>query len=257
MRISLTHATAASLAAAILTAGCGGDADGTGGGPDSELTISAAASLSEAFDAYGELLPGEQRFSFAGSDELAAQIRQGARPDVFAAANTAYPEELAADGLVEEPVVFAQNRLVVAVPRDSTIDSVEALTEPGLDLVVCAAAVPCGDYTREVLGGLPEAEQAAIQANVRSEESDVKGVLGKVAQGAADAGFVYASDAAAASEDVRPIELPSRLGPEVSYMIAVVAGADNVEGARRFVDSLLESEGSAALADAGFMPPPP
>src|SRR3954451_8484367 len=91
---------------------------GCGGADKSELVVSAASSLKEAFTAYGGA-----RFSFAGSDELAAQIRQGVRPDVFASANTKYPDQLFRAGLVERPVPFTANRLVLAVPADSGIRS--------------------------------------------------------------------------------------------------------------------------------------
>lgn len=229
--------------------GCGSD-------EEAPLTISAAASLTEAFDAYGKALPGEPRFSFGGSNELAAQIRQGARPDIFASANAEYPEELAAEGLVEEPVVFAQNRLVIAAAPGSGIVSIGDLAEAGVDLVICAAGVPCGDYTAAVLGRLPAAERRAILANVRAEESDVKGVIGKVAQGAADAGFVYSSDAAAASGRVETIEIPARLEPTVAYGIAVLADASAPRAAQEFIDGLLDGEGAEALAAAGFLPPP-
>jgi molybdate transport system substrate-binding protein len=246
-------AVIALIAALTLAAGGCGSAGGKAEGP---LTVSAAASLTEAFDSYGEALPGEQRFSFAGSDELAAQIRQGARPDVFASASTRYPEELAAQGLVAEPVVFAQNRLVIAVAPDSPIESVGDLARAGIDLVICARGVPCGDYAIAVLGRLPRAERDAVLGNVRAEESDVKGVIGKVAQGAADAGFVYSSDAAAAKGRVKAIEIPAKLEPEVAYGVAVVKGTAKPEAAREFVGGLLHGKGRAALAEAGFLPPP-
>jgi molybdate transport system substrate-binding protein len=245
---------AAALAAVALALGGCGDDDSGGSAAEGKLTISAAASLTDAFPAYGATIPGEERYSFAGSDELAAQIRQGAAPDVFASANTIYPDELFDEGLVEEPVVFTRNQLVVAVPADSEIQSVDELAEPGLDLVIGAKGVPVGDYTREVIGRLPSGEADAILANVRSEESDVKGVMGKLTQGAADAGFVYDSDVAAAGESLRPIELPAKLQPEVSYAIAVVADAANPDGARAFVDGLLEPEGQRILEDNGFLP---
>lgn len=238
---------------ALVGCGSSGEGGGTGSAP---LTVSAAASLTEALESYGEALPGEQRFSFAGSGNLAAQIRQGASPDVYASANTSYPEELAEEGLVEEPVVFARNQLAIAVPPDSEIDSIEDLGEPGVDLVVCAEGVPCGDYTLEVLGRLPASEREAILANVRSTEADVKGVIGKVAQGAAEAGFVYASDAAAAGDRVRAIEVPAALEPTAAYGVAVLDGASEPEAARAFVDGLLDGEGAEALAEAGFLPPP-
>jgi molybdate transport system substrate-binding protein len=234
--------------ASLALAGCGGD-DGE------ELTVSAAASLTEAFEAYGEELDGDQRFSFAGSDALAAQIRQGAQPDVFASANTEYPDELAAEGLVEEPVTFARNELVVAVATGSGLDSVSELAEPGLDLVIAAEGVPVGDYTRELLGRLPGGQRDAILANVRSEESDVKGVLGKIAAGAADAGFVYSSDVAAAGGEVREVRIPARLDPDVAYAVAVVEGAPNPEGAREFIEGLVEGAGARGLAESGFLPP--
>lgn len=247
MVASLTIATATS-------AGCGDDRDGSETG--SELTVSAAASLTEAFSAYGESLPGDQRFSFAGSDALAAQIRQGAKPDVYAAANTTYPDELAAEGLVEEPVIFTQNQLVMAVPAESGFDSIADLTEPGLDLVACATGVPCGDYTRQVLDRLPVGKREAIIDNLRSEESGVKGVVGKVAQGAADAGFVYESDVAAAANDLRAVKLPAKLEPKVAYGIAVVESTADPEAAQEFIDGLLEGDGAEALAEADFLPPP-
>src|SRR3712207_4552166 len=88
-------------------AGCGGSAS-----DKPELTVSAAASLKTAITSYA-FGAATVRASFAGSDELAAQIRQGVRPDVFASANTKLPDELFEEGLVEKPVVFAANELVL------------------------------------------------------------------------------------------------------------------------------------------------
>jgi molybdate transport system substrate-binding protein len=242
------------ILAALALGACGSDSSASGD-PGGELTVSAAASLTDAFPAYGETLPGEERFSFAGSDELAAQIRQGAKPDVFASANTTYPDELHDQGLVGKPVVFTRNRLVIAVPaQGSQIHSIDDLAEPGLDLVIGAKGVPVGDYTREVIDGLPRAEADAILANVRSEESDVKGVVGKVGQGAADAGFVYASDVAAAGDELGEVTLPRKLEPQVSYAIAAVEGAEEPERAKEFVDGLLDPEGQQILQDSGFLP---
>ena len=134
------------------------------------------------------------RASFAGSDELAAQIRQGVKPDVFASANTKLPDELYEEGLVEKPVVFAANQLVLAVPADSTVRGLDDLAKPGTTIAMGSESVPVGAYTRKVLDGLPAGERYAILANVRSNEPDVAGVVGKVAQGAVDAGFVYITD---------------------------------------------------------------
>ena len=247
------RAALAALAAtfALWGGGCGGGSDEGG-----TLTVSAAASLSGALAAYGDTVEGKERFSFAGSDELAAQIRQGARPDLFASANTAYPEDLHREGLASDPVVFTRNEVVVAVPSDSTITSLDDLVDPGLDLVIGANGVPVGDYARQVLARLPEAESRAILGNVRSEESDVKSVVGKLTQGAADAGFVYASDVAAADGQLRAIELSPELRPRVSYGIVVVEGTSEPERAQAFVGGLLAPAGQRILEDNGFSPLP-
>ena len=94
-----------------------------------QLVVSAASSLETAFTDYADAAGIDAKQSFAGSDELAAQIRQGVKPDVYAAANTTLPDELYGEGLVEKPVVFATNSLVLAVPDGSDISSIEDLTE--------------------------------------------------------------------------------------------------------------------------------
>ncbi len=193
--------------------------------------------------------------SFAGSDDLAAQIRQGVTPDVYAAANTSLPDDLYDDGLVEKPVVFASNTLVLAVPEGSDIDSLEDLTGD-VTLAIGDEGVPVGDYTREVLGHLPKSESDEILDNVRSLEPDVAGIVGKLTQGAVDAGFVYITDVVATDGALTAIDLPADLQPDVAYGAAVVDGAENPDGARTFIDGLLEGDGATALKDAGFGPRP-
>jgi len=259
----------AAIVALLLTAllagalnGCGSSAEsssataGSGSG-SGEVVVSAAASLKRALTRYGEQFGrGTVRFSFAGSDALAAQIRQGVKPDVFAAADVELPDRLFAEGLVERPVRFATNELVLAVPAaGGAISSVEDLVRDGTTLAVGAAGVPVGAYARTVLDRLPATQRQAILANVRSSEPDVAGIVGKLTQGAVDAGFVYSSDVEGAGGRLKAIELPDRLEPTVEYGVAVVKGARNREGARRFVDGLLEGTGAAALRDTGFGPP--
>ena len=140
------------------------------------------------------------KLSFAGSDELAAQIRQGAPVDVYAAANTKLPDELEQEGLLDTPEEFATNTFVLAVPKGSDIDAIEDLTEPGVKIAIGSESVPIGSYTREVLSRLPADQEKAILANVRSNEPDVKGIVGKLSQGAVDAGFVYVTDVNAAGD---------------------------------------------------------
>ena len=247
---------AAALASAVLAlAGCGGDAGSAG---KSQLTVSAAASLKTAFTEYGRQFAGASaRFSFAGSDELAAQIEQGLRPDLFAAANTKVPDALYAKGLVEKPTVFAGNRLVLAVPAErAKVDSLADLERNGVTLAVGAKDVPIGAYTRALLAKLPAARGTAILGNVRSEEPDVAGITGKLTQGAVDAGFLYASDVRATDDKLRAIGLPGALQPTVAYGVAVVKGAKQPEQARAFVAGLLDGAGADALRAAGFEPPP-
>ncbi len=256
------RASAAVLVASLVAlAGCGGDganSAGDGGQERPRLVVSAAASLKTAFTAYGRDFPdADVRLSFAGSDELAAQIRQGVEPDVFAAANTRLPEELFAEGLVERPTVFAGNRLVLAVPAgEDAIRKLEDLERDGIDLAVGAEGVPVGSYTRTVLERLPAARREAILANVRTEEPDVGGIVGKLSQGAVDAGFVYISDVRGTDGALRAVELPADLQPDVAYGVAVVKGAGRPEAARRFIAGLLAGRGAEALRAAGFEPPP-
>jgi molybdate transport system substrate-binding protein len=246
------------LALLLPLAACGGDDDETAaetGSADSgaaaaPITVFAAASLTEVFPA----IDPAPTYNFAGSDELAAQIREGAPADVYAAASSKYPQELFDEGLVEEPVTFASNRLVLIVPKDNPagIEKVSDVAKPGTRLVIAAEGVPVGDYTREVLDslGLDKALDSVV-----SQEEDVKGVVGKVALGEADAGFVYATDASAAAEDVTVIELPEGSQPPIEYQIAVVSSSESKEAAQAFVDEVLGPDGKAQLEAAGFVVP--
>jgi molybdate transport system substrate-binding protein len=247
-------AAVAAVTATLVLAACGGD-DASGASGD-QLVVSAAASLEPAFTAYAESAGIDAKQSFAGSDDLAAQIRQGVKPDVYAAANTSLPDELHAERLAGKPVVFATNELVLAVPSDSEINSVDDLAESGVTLAIGAEGVPVGDYTREVLGRLPAQEGQAILDDVRSEEPDVAGIVGKLTQGAVNAGFVYVTDVVAAGDALKAIHLPKQLQPDVAYGAAVVEGAKNPTGAQEFIDGLLQGDGAEALRQAGFGPRP-
>jgi molybdate transport system substrate-binding protein len=249
------------VALLVALAGCGGGDESTGGEGGQErprLVVSAAASLKTAFTAYGREFPdADVRLSFAGSGELAAQIRQGVTPDVFAAADTKLPEQLFADGLVERPTVFAGNRLVLAVPAgERKVRGLEDLERGNTPLAIGAEGVPVGSYTRTVLERLPAARRRAVLANVRTEEPDVGGIVGKLTQGAVDAGFVYVSDVRGTDGALRAIELPPDLQPDVAYGVAVVKGASQPAAARRFIAGLLDGRGAEALRAAGFEPPP-
>jgi molybdate transport system substrate-binding protein len=212
-----------------------------------KLTVFAAASLAAVFPR----IDHAQRYSFAGSDQLAFQIQQGAPADVFASANTKYPDQLYARGLVEKPKIFATNELVLIVPRenDAGIHSVYDLKQSGLRLVIAAQGVPAGDYTRKALAALG---LSSVLKNVVSEETDVKGVVAKVALGEADAGFAYRTDALAARRDVAAIKLPAAAQPVIQYELAVVKSTKHLYAARKFVARVLSKAGRLALVRAGF-----
>jgi molybdate transport system substrate-binding protein len=256
---------AATLVLAL--AGCGssssstsGTATNTGSGsavPD--LTVSAAASLKAAFTMYGEHFGlAHARFSFGGSDILAAQIEQEAKPDVFASANTTLPLKLYAKGLVEKPVTFAANKLVLAVPASSTkIHSLSDVERSGVTVAIGSATVPIGIYTRKVLAKLPAAQTKQILGNVRSEEPDVSGIIGKLTEGAVDAGFTYLTDVSATHGKLKAIELPGSVQPVVAYGVAVVKGTGHPVQAEQFISGLLHGDGRAALIAGGFLAPAP
>lgn len=249
-------------ACAAVAAGCGDDSNNGGAGSDksTRLVVSAASSMTEALEScapkFGDAENAEVRLSFAGSDELAAQIRQGVKVDAYAAANTSIPDELHAEGLLSKPVEFATNEFVLAVPKDSDISSLEDLTKEGTTIVIGSESVPIGAYTRETLAKLPPDQEKAILANVRSNEPDVKGIVGKLTQGAADAGFVYITDVNATGGDLKAIELPKDLEPQVTYGAGVVKQAEQPELAKKFADGLTQGDCADALTDAGFGPAP-
>lgn len=248
----MTRAAALLAATALATTGCGGDDDADG----ERLVVSAAASLTKPLQTCARGFDGATvRLSFAGSDELAAQIRRGVKPDVFAAANTSLPEVLAQEGLAGTPRVFATNVLAVAVTRDSEVQDFEDLGDAGVTIAAGTEDVPVGAYTRKALSRLAPPLRTRIERNIRSEEPNVTGVLGKVAQGAVDAGFVYASDIFTSGGRVRVVDVPTVLRPQVRYGVTVVRDAPNPDGAAAFVESLARGGCQRALRAAGFGPP--
>jgi molybdate transport system substrate-binding protein len=244
---------------ALALAGCGSSGGGSsgGGGSTRTLTVSAAASLKDAFTTCAQSFKqAHVRFSFAGSDQLAAQVRQGARPNLFASANTKLPSQLAAEGKLSKPQVFAGNKLVIAVPKDSKITAIADLEKPGTALVVGDPTVPVGAYTRTVLARLPPAQRKAIMANFKSEEPDVSGVVGKLTQGAADAGFTYVSDVTGTKGALRAIDFPANLQPSVAYGAGIVKGTPNQKQSQAFIDDVISGSCRQVMQSNGFLPPP-
>ena len=211
------------------------------------LAIFAAASLTGAFP----LIDRAPRYQFAGSDQLAFQITQGAPADVFAAASPKYPEQLWSQGLCSKPMVFATNTVVLIVPRanPARINSVSDLERDGIKLVIGAKGVPIGDYTRKLLANL--GLQSALK-NVVSEEDDVKLVVTKVALGEADAGFVYLTDVKPVGNKVFRIAIPASAQPTVQYELCIPTTTKHPKLAAAFVREVLSRHGRATLRTAGF-----
>ena len=218
---------------------------------DNPLTIYAAASLTQVFSAFD----GAQHFSFAGSNVLETQIRNGAPADLFASAAPLNTQRLYAAGIVDKPVTFTANRLALIVPKANPagIHSVYDLKTKSVKLVIANAAVPVGSYTRTVLKKM---NLTSVLDSVVSQESDVKAVTGKVALGQADAGFVYVTDARAVSDQVTVIRIPAWAQPRVRYEIAVVSKSTHKAAARAWIARLLSVKGQTALKNAGFLPIP-
>ncbi|MDX6506166.1 MAG: molybdate transport system substrate-binding protein [Gaiellaceae bacterium] len=212
-------------------------------------TVYAASSLTDAFP---KIAP-QARFSFAGSNALAAQIRQGAPADVFASANMKIPLGLYGDGFCSKPAVFTRNSLVLIVPRRNPahIHSVDDLRHKGVKLVIAAKGVPVGDYTLQVLQKL---KLTRALKNVVSRETDVREVLAKVALDEADAGFVYRTDARTVPKKVRTIAIPPRGRANIEYGICVVLASGNKPAAQAFVKRVLGKPGQTVLLSYGFLP---
>jgi molybdate transport system substrate-binding protein len=245
------RSTASALAATVLIAALALTATADAQTRAHPLTIYAASSLTQVFQAFDEA----QRFNFAGSNALETQIRNGAPADIFASAAPVNTQRLLAAGLVQRPVTFTANRLALIVPKSNParIKSVYDLKTKDVKLVIANAAVPVGVYTRTVLKRMA---LTSVLSKVVSQESDVKAVTGKVALGQADAGFVYVTDARAVSDQVTVIRIPASAQPRVRYEIAVVSRSGNKVAARAWINKILSVKGQAALKNAGFLPLP-
>ena len=215
------------------------------------LTIYAAASLTDVFRTFDPA----QNFSFAGSNALETQIRNGAPADIFASAAPLNTQRLFRAGLVDKPVTFTANRLALIVPKSNPagIRTIYDLRSKPVKLVVAAPAVPVGGYTITVLRRMG---LSSVLSKVVSRESDVRAVTGKVALGQADAGFVYVTDARAVSDQVNVVRIPAWAQPRVRYEIAVVSRSTNRTAARAWINAVLSARGQTALRNAGFLPVP-
>lgn len=262
------------ILALLLAAGCSGaDPTATSSGnvpsaTEGRLIISAAASLTNAFEALGERFrathPGSELiFNFAGSQQLAQQIAGGAPADLFASANLQQMEVAVASDRVAETAVqpFVANRLVIVHPLgdESAVSSLQDLARPGLRVVLAAEEVPAGRYAQAFLQNaaateLGPAYRRRVLDNVVSYELTVRAVLTRVSLGEADAGIVYASDVVGAQNSpVGQVEIPDKLNVLAKYYIAPLGDAQNGALAAEFLDFVQSTNGQAILQDYGFI----
>ncbi|GHJ39976.1 molybdate ABC transporter substrate-binding protein [Streptomyces sp. TS71-3] len=264
-------ATAAVLAAALLgtLAACGdggdsgsgksagtkgGSSAGTSGPPAADLTVLAASSLTDVFQkagaAYEKEHPGTHvKFSFAGSQELAAQVKQGAPADVLVTADQKTMDGVGPDA--GSSTVIAKNRLVIATGKGNPkkIDNLKDLSDTKLKVVLAAPEVPVGNYSHKVL------DAQKITVHPVSEEANVRAVLSKVELGEADAGLVYKTDAATAPGKVDAITIPDAQNAIASYPAATLKESQHGEAAAAFVKWLSSAEAQKLLRAAGFQQP--
>jgi molybdate transport system substrate-binding protein len=247
--VSSSRRRLAFLVVVALVAVLAGPAGGTASTASTQLTVYAAASLTDVFPA----IAPHEKYSFGGSNALATQIQQGAPADVFASANLTLPTQLFQQKLCSKPVVFTRNRLVVVVPRSNPahIRNVYNLTKSGVTIDIAAKGVPVGTYTLQILKNMNLTN--AVLKNVVSQETDVREVLAKVDLGEVDAGFVYSTDAKTVAGKVRVIKIPAWAQPKVQYGICVVASSSNKPAAKAFIKKVLSKAGQKKLHKFGFL----
>ncbi|PZT77241.1 MULTISPECIES: molybdate ABC transporter substrate-binding protein [unclassified Streptomyces] len=260
------RAAAALVVVGLLTplTACGSDDDtkdsGTGSSasassaPAADLTVLAASSLTDVFEKAGAVYekehPGtEVTFSFAGSQELAAQVKQGAPADALVTADTRTMDVLRAE--TGTPVVIARNRLVIATASGNPegIGGLRDLADPKLKVVLAAPEVPVGRYSARIL------DAQGIAVKPVSQEPNVRAVLSKVELGEADAGLVYRTDVASAAGKVDAVDIPDAQNAVASYPAATLNGSEHGDAAAAFVKWLSSPEARKILTGAGFQRP--
>jgi molybdate transport system substrate-binding protein len=254
-RRTSVFAMLATLVAALVLTGCGGS-DNSGSGKTT-LNVLGAASLTETFTTLAKDFEKKHpdvdvKLAFDSSATLAEQVNQGAPADVLATADTDTMQTVVSSGgTAKKPVLFATNHIQMVVPKDNPagIKQFSDLDNPKVKYIVCVDTAPCGKLADKVLAA------NGIKNKPASEEVDVKAVESKVQQGEADAGLVYVTDAVAAGNTVKPIDVPTTKGNLNQYPIAALKDSKHATLAQQFVDLVLSSKGQQVLSDAGFGKP--
>jgi molybdate transport system substrate-binding protein len=245
------------LAAALVFGGCSTSSTGVDAPLAGELTVFAAASLTDAFNKVGDEIEktnpdARVTFNFGSSSTLATQITNGAPADVFASADAANMQKIVDVELTDGTAkTFASNQLEIAVAAGNPkkIAGLADLARSDVVLVLAAPTVPAGKYALESLA------KAGVTAIPVSQEVDVRAVLNKVSLGEADAGIVYVTDVKSATGRVTGVEIPTRHQVVARYPAAVVKGSRNAALGNRFIDYLVSPNGQSILAGFGFTRP--
>jgi molybdate transport system substrate-binding protein len=226
---------------------------GSTGAPTGNLTVLAAASLTESFTELGRSFeaghPGARvTFNFDSSAALATQANNDVPADLFASADETNMRKVVDAGNASDPEVFAHNRLAIVVAKGNPkkITGLADLAKPGVSFVLCAPEVPCGAYAAEAM------RKAGVKGTPKSLETNVKGVVTKVATGQVDAGIGYATDARAAGAPAEGVDIPDEHNVVAAYPVAVLGQAPNAELARAFLDYILGTDAQGILARYGF-----
>jgi molybdate transport system substrate-binding protein len=269
MKLRALRVLAIACVPAVLLAACGGDDDGSadagsstteapaeGSALEGDITVFAAASLTDAFDEVGAAFEDANpdvsvEFNYGPSSGLREQILSGAPADVFASANTSNMDQVVEDGAAADPENFVTNQLEIVVPAGNPagITGLADFAQPDLLIGLCAEDVPCGEFGREVL------TNAEVTPSVDTNEADVRALLTKIESGDLDAGIVYVTGVLAAGDAAEGIEIPAEDNVTATYPIAALTDSGNAEVAQAFVEFVLSDDGQEILASYGFDSP--
>ena len=264
MRSRLAFRVVAAVVAALTVGVAAGSASATASAghveaskPTGSITVSTASSLTEVFNQLGRQFQKQYKgttvtFNFGSSSTLETQIQQGAPADVFASADTANMDKLSTAGDVSgKPVVFARNMLEIAVAKGNPkkIKTLADTLKPGVQLVLCAATVPCGKFALQAY------QQAGLTVPRVPTGQDVKATLSNVSLGTADAAIVYVTDVKSAKGQVAGVVIPTAQNVVATYPIAVVKSSANAATAQAFVKYVASPAGKATLLKFGFLKP--
>lgn len=241
----------------LAVAGCSGGTTDAAGSDDTTLTVLAAASLTETFTELERIYEKDHagvdvRLAFDSSTTLAGQVVEGAPGDVLATADARTMRTATdAGATAEEPTLFATNTMALVVPADNPagIETFADLDQDGVSYVACAESAPCGALARSLL------DLNHVEAAPKSFEINVKAVLTKVELDEADAGLVYATDAASAGDMVDTIAIPNSSEAVTSHLVAPLQQSEHGDLAREWVALTVSEEGQDVLREAGFGTP--